>query len=100
MTKRKLRTGPKAKRGQDAKLGAAAPPQLDAAQIEAMQAQAAQRLRTEHAVLKSQFADVSVALAIVSSERDQLITQLRSAQATLEKLTEQASDKGKPPKEA
>ena len=57
------------------------------AQITAMQRQRAQRLQTEHAVLKAKFADVSVALAIAESERNQLIQQLQSSQQTIEQLT-------------
>lgn len=55
---------------------------------------AAQQLRTAHAVLKAQFADASVALAMVINERDQLIVQLRSAQATLEAIREETPDAG------
>ena len=57
------------------------------AQIAVANQQQAQRVRTEHAVLKARFADVSVALAIAESERNQLITQLQSAQRTIERLT-------------
>jgi hypothetical protein len=48
---------------------------------------AAQRLRAEHAVLKVEFADVSVAKAIAERERDQVIQRLQMAQQVIEKLT-------------
>lgn len=71
--------------------GAEAAPESVAAataqQIEVAQMQAARRLQTQHAVLKTRFAEVEVDRTILQAENQQLIQQLRSAKTTIEKLT-------------
>lgn len=52
----------------------------------------AQRLRTEHAILKVEFADVSVARAIAERERDQVIQRLQMSQQVIEKLTAELAE--------
>lgn len=63
-------------------------PQATPEQIDVAQQRAAQRLQTQHAVLKLKFADVSVDLEIARKERDEVIQRLQAAQQVIEKLTE------------
>ncbi len=62
-------------------------PKFTPQQIEVAQAQAAQRLRVEHATLKVTFADTAVALAIANQERDQLIQRVQASQKIIEQLS-------------
>lgn len=56
-------------------------------QLEVAQQQAAQLLRTQHAVLKAKFADSAVAQAIAEGERDALVQRLQAALKIVEQLS-------------
>lgn len=95
MAKRKQRKGAKsqpAPQSPPVNPAAATPEQLAAAQE-----QAAQRARTEFAVLKQRFAEVSVALTIAEAERDTVFQQLQSTQQTIEQLTASLAEATKKP---
>lgn len=61
-------------------------------QIDVAQQQIAQRVRTEHAVLKQRFAEVDVGRTIAEAERDQLIQRLRASQQVIEQLTKELGE--------
>lgn len=66
-------------------------------QIAAAQQAAQQRLRTEFAVLKQRFAEVSVSLTIAEAERNTMFQQMQAAQQTIEQLTASLAEATKKP---